>query len=66
MAKKASRGTTQRGGGSKTVGTKLERISPKGSSKRRGGNPGGTNEAGVHRVGGASRQGSSLGKRNSG
>ncbi len=66
QAKRNSPGTKRGGEGAPTAGTKLERISPEGSSKRKGGNPGGTNEAGGRQVQGASHQGSSLGKRNSG
>lgn len=65
-AKKNSPGTKRGGEGVPTAGTKLDLVSPEGSTKRKGGNPGGTNEAGDHQVQGASHQGSSLGKRNSG
>jgi hypothetical protein len=47
-------------------GTKAPRISGVGSPLRKGGNPGGTNQAGNDRVQGSSHRGSSSGKRNSG
>jgi hypothetical protein len=65
MSKKTKR-SPNAGGGHPAGGSKTPRVSPKGSPLRKGGNPGGTNEAGNDRVQGASHQGSSLGKRNSG
>jgi hypothetical protein len=69
MPKSGDRSSSKRRSGVRGTpagGTKALRISPQGSSSRKGGNPGGTNEAGDHQVQGASHQGSSLGKRNSG
>ena len=66
MAKKQNAAKSRKSSGVVATGTKLNRVSVKGSSGVKGGNSGGTKDAGPQQVAGNSHHGDSLGKRNSG
>lgn len=66
MGKTPRAGAGISGRGPKKSGTKVERVSAKGSPGTKGGNSGGSKEGGERRVQSNNHQGGSLGKRNSG